>query len=187
MGELDVCPADNFDGFHDVVRIFLEFLLKFRRDGQHGCRAEGISGVHAHSINIFNETDRDHLVLGVPDNLQFEFFPAQHRLFNQDLVDDTGRKTPGRNCSKLLDIIHQSSPCSTHAVCRPNYNRIAKLIRNHLRVFHTIDRLTFRHFNAKAIHGLLESSAILPAFNGVDVHADDLNAVFIQDASFVKL
>ena len=43
--------------------------------------------MHADGINVFDEADGNHLVLRVPNNLNFKFLPAKDRLFNKDLVD----------------------------------------------------------------------------------------------------
>ncbi len=43
------------------------------------------------------------------------------------------------------------------------------------------------HFDAQAVHGLLECHAVLAAFDGVDLDTDDLHAVFLEDALLVQL
>ena len=88
-------PPMTSDGLDDVVGVFLQALLQFRVDGQHGGGAVGIAGVHAHGVHVLDETDRDHLVLGVPHHLQFQFLPAQHRFLHQDLAHQAGGRCPG--------------------------------------------------------------------------------------------
>ena len=56
---------------------------------------------------------------------------------------------------------------------------IAQGFGDFFRVFHGVDRLAFRHVNAELVHGVLEGGAVLAAFDGIDMHADDLDAVFV--------
>jgi hypothetical protein len=46
--------------------------------------------MHAHGVDVLDEADGDHLVLGVADDLQLQLFPAQHRFLDEDLVDQAG-------------------------------------------------------------------------------------------------
>ena len=50
------------------------------------------------------------------------------------------------------------------------------------RLLQAVGDLAARHFDAQAIHRVLERLAILATFDGVDLHADDLDAVLFQDA-----
>ena len=44
----------------------------------------------AHGIHIFNGTDDYDIVVFIPHDLQFIFFPAQYRFFKHDLPDQAG-------------------------------------------------------------------------------------------------
>ena len=47
MGELHIRAADDLYTFHDPISLLLQTLLAFFRDGEHGSRTEGISGMYA--------------------------------------------------------------------------------------------------------------------------------------------
>ena len=69
-GKLHVGSTDDADMFYDFISLTLQLLLYILRDGKHGCGAEGIAGVHPYRIHVFNEADRDHIVILVADNFQ---------------------------------------------------------------------------------------------------------------------
>jgi len=90
MRKLNVGAPDNFNGFHDCIRMLLQAFLKVFGDGKHR-RTKGIAGVDTHGIHVFNDSNSDHLILRIPDHFQFQFFPAQYGFFDEYLVDNAGR------------------------------------------------------------------------------------------------
>ncbi len=90
VGELNVRAPDDFNGFDNGIGKLLQPLLQVLVNSQHGGGAKGIAGVYAHGVDVFNKADRDHFVLAVTHHFQLQFFPAQHRLLDQDLVDHAG-------------------------------------------------------------------------------------------------
>ena len=90
MGKLHIGAANHLYFVNNLISLLLKAFLGLFRDGQHGSRTEGITGMDAHGINVLNEADGDHLAFGIPNHLQFQFFPAHHRLFHQDLAHQAG-------------------------------------------------------------------------------------------------
>ncbi len=187
MRELDVGAADDFDGLDDVVGVFLEFFLQGGVDGQHRRGAVRVSGVHAHGVDVLDEANRDHAVLRVAHHLQLEFLPAQNGFLDQHLVHHAFGQAPRCDGPQLLNVVDQASARSPHGVGRPDHHRIPELFRLFFRVFEGVHGLAFRHVDAEPGHGLLESRAVLAAFDGIDVDADDLHAVFFKNAAFGEL
>ena len=66
MGKLNVGAPNDLDGIYNSVGMFLKAFLQFRINGQHGRCAVGITGMHAHGIDVLDETDGDLLAFGVP-------------------------------------------------------------------------------------------------------------------------
>ena len=187
MCELDVGAADHLYRFNDVVSVFLEAFLKIGIDGQHGCGAVRITGVNAHCVDIFNEADGDHLVFSVPDNFELKLFPPQDRFFDQNLADETCRKTACGDRAKLLDIINQPSPRAAHAVCRAKHDRIAQFFGHFFRILDAVHRLAFRQVDPKSIHGFFERCPVFSALDGIDVHPNNFDTVFFKNAGFGQL
>ena len=77
----DANLAQDVDGGVPQALVFLVSQGLGRSDGNR------VAGVDPHGIDVFDETNRDHLVLGVPHHFQFQFLPAQNRFFKHDLTD----------------------------------------------------------------------------------------------------
>ena len=182
VSELDVGAADHLDRFHDAVGILLKLGLQLRRDREHGRRAVGVAGVHAHGVHVLDEADGDHLVLGVADHLQLEFLPAEHRLFHQDLSHQAGGDSAARHHLQLLDVVDQAATRSAHGVGGPDHDRVSQLGGDAFGLFHRERRRAARHLDAQAVHGLFERDAVFAAFDGVHLHADHLDPIPVQDA-----
>ena len=124
--ELDVGAADDLDGLDDVVGILLQLLLQLGVDGQHRRGAVGIAGVHAHGVDVLDEADRDHLVLGVADDLQFQFLPAEHGFLDQDLADQAGGEAAAGDDAQFLDVVDEAAARAAHGVGRTDDDRVAE-------------------------------------------------------------
>ena len=49
--------------------------------------------MNAHRINVLDEAYRDHIVVLIADDFEFQFFPAEDRFLNEDLVDQRSLKS----------------------------------------------------------------------------------------------
>ena len=76
-GKLDVRTANDADVFDNFVGLALQFLLHSFRNSQHRCRAERIARVDTDGVDVFDKADRDHVVVFITDDFQFQLFPAQ--------------------------------------------------------------------------------------------------------------
>ena len=90
-GELDIGPARVHPDFADDAQRRipheLVFLIGQSLGGRH---RNGIAGMNAERIEIFDGADDDHIVLGVAHHFQFKLFPTGDRLFNQNLMCGRG-------------------------------------------------------------------------------------------------
>ena len=187
VGELDIGPADHLNRLDDVVRVLLQLLLQLLVDGQHRGRAVGVAGVDSHGIDVLDEADRDHLVLGVPDDLQLQFLPTQHRLLDEDLPHQAGGQPALGDGAKLVHVEDQPAAGSAHRVCRPNHRRQTDPLDNLLGLFETLGDLAAGHLDAQPVHRVLEGLAVFAPLDGVDLNADHPDAVFVQHSGAVKL
>ena len=78
----------------------------------------------------------------------------------------------------------QAAAYAAHGICGAEDNRISQLVRDGKGVLNGIGHLAAGHFNSQGIHGLFELNAVFPALNGVNLNADHLDIVFIQNAEF---
>ena len=180
VGELDVRPADHLDRLDHVVRVLLQPLLQPPVDRQHRRGAERIAGVNAHRVDVLDEADRDHLVLGVAYDLELQLLPADDSLFDQELADQAGAQTAERDGAEILHVVDDPASRAAHRVGGPDHDRIADPRRDLLRFLYGVGELAPRHVDAKARHCGLEGLAVLAALDGVDVDADHLHAEALE-------
>ena len=182
MRPLYIGSADDLDGLDDLVGFLLQTLLHFLGNGQHGRGAEGIAGMNAQRVDIFNETYGDDIIFAVADNLQLQLFPAKNGLLHQNLTYQAGLQTSGYYRFQLFYIVYKTAACAAHRVSRTENNRVTQLIRNSYRLVYGIGNFAARHLYTQTVHGALKLNPVLAALNGVYLHTDYLDAVFIQNA-----
>ena len=127
MRKLYVSPADYADVFNDAVCLLLQSGLKFGADGEHRCNAERIPRVNAHRVNVLDEAHGYHVVVFVADYLKFEFLPAQHGFFNENLMHYAGLKPAFADCSEFVAVVHEAAARSSHRVGRTEDYGITQL------------------------------------------------------------
>ena len=186
VSKLHVGTADHFDSFHDLISLTLQFLLHVFGNGEHGGRAEGVTGVNSQRIDVLDEADGDHVVLGIADHFQLQLFPAENGLFHQNLTHQTGLQTAGTDGFQLVHIVHQTAAGAAHGVSRTENDRVAQLISDGQCLVHTVSHLTAGHFNAQGFHGLLELDTVFAALNSINLNADNFHIVLIQYACILQ-
>ena len=182
MGELDVGAADDADALDDVVGPLLEALLELVADGEHGCGAEGVAGVDADGVDVLDEADGDHLAGGVADDLELELLPSEERLLDEDLMDEGGLESACGDGSEFLDVVAEAAAGAAHGVGGSDDDGEADFLGDGLGALDGVCDLAACHVDAEAVHGLLEGVAVLAALDGVDLDADDLDAIAVEDA-----
>ncbi len=187
MGKLDVGSANHLNGFHNGVGVVLQPFLKVRCNGQHGGGTIAVSGMDPHGIHVFNETDRDFLVLRIAYNFQFKLFPAQDGFFHQNLVDPAGRYAAGRDRAQLFNIVDQAAAAAAHGISGADDHRVAEALGDRLRLRNRVDDFALGHLDAEPVHGLFEFQTVFTALDGIHVYPDNLDAVFGEDASLVQI
>ena len=66
---------------------------------------DGIAGVHAHRVEVFNRADDDAVVRLVAYHFHLKLFPAQQRFFNQQLVRGRGFQTALADGDKFFHVV----------------------------------------------------------------------------------
>ena len=138
--------------------------------------------MNTHRVDVFNEADRDHLIVRVPDDLQFQFLPAQNRLFDQDLANEAGPDSAVSDDPQFLLVPGNAPAPSAERIRRSHHNRVAQTIGNLEGFFYGVGGCALRHGYAQFVHRILEGNPVLPALNGIRLYPDDLDAVFLKDA-----
>ena len=187
MRELYVGTADDADAFDDAVRVLLQTLLQFLGNRQHGSRAEGVARMHAHGVDVFDEADRDHLVLRVANHFQLQLFPAADGFLYQNLAHHAGLQAAGADHLQLFGGLHKAAARTAHRIGGAQNNGITQFIRNFQCLFHRVGDLAAGHLDVQGIHGILKFYAVLTTLDGIYLDTDNLDVILIQHACLRKL
>ena len=187
MSPLHVGTANDLDGVNDAIALLLQAVDGGLRDGLHGGHAEGVAGMNAHRVDVLDGADGDHLAIGVANDLKLQLFPSQDGLLDEHLVHGACRKTALDHGAQLLDVVHQAAAGATHGVGGAKDAGITEFLGDIHCLVNAVGHLAAGHLDAQLGHQLLEGLAVLAALDGVDLHADDLDAIFVQHARLRKL
>ena len=187
VGKLHVGAADHADLLHDLIRLPLQLLLHVLADGEHRGGAEGIAGVHTEGIDILDEADGDHVILRVAHDLELKLLPAEDGFLDQNLADEAGLQTARADGAQLVHIIDKAAACAAHRVGGTQHHGISQLFRDGEGVVDGIGHFAAGHLDPQLVHGVLELDAVLAALDGIDIDADHLHIVFLEDAGLVQL
>ena len=124
--------------------------------------------------------------LGVANDFEFEFFPAEDGFFNENLGDEAGGESAFDDGAEFLHVVDESAAGAAHGVGWPDDAGQAYSFDDLLGFFQCVGDFASGHLDAQAIHGLLKRFAILAALDGIDLDADDLNAMFVQYAGSIE-
>ena len=153
-----------------------------------GRGAERVAGVHAHGVDVLDEADGDHLVLGVADDLQLQLLPAQHRLLDQDLARSGWRRCRGwRRCAAPRRCRPARRRCRPW--CRPGGRPPGSPARRR-------SSRPPRRCRPVSLWGMSMPSCFIVSLKAMrssprsmasTLHADDLHAVLLQHAGLGQL
>ena len=108
-GELNIRPAGlDPDLAQTRDRGVAHDLVFLVRQGQCWCHGDGITGVHAHRVNVFDRADDDAVVGFVADNLHLVFLPAEDGFFDQHLAHWGGLDAAVDDVEELFPVIGNS-------------------------------------------------------------------------------
>ena len=161
-GELDVGPPGLNPDFPDNVDGRIPHGLVFSiREGLGRRHGNTVPGVDTHGIEIFNGTDNHHVVLEIPHDLQFIFFPA-----NQGLLDDHFRNHAGIepglcNAFHLLAVVGHATADPPQGKAGTNNDGISDFGSRLPGLVHVPGNPVFWNPQTNAAHGIAE---LLPVF-----------------------
>ena len=186
--ELDVGAADDADLLDDAERVAAQALLELLVDREERRGAVGVARVDADRVDVLDEADRDHLVLRVADDLDLELLPVEDAFLDEALVRERGVEAAGADRAQLLDVVAEAAAGAAHRVGGADDDREADLLLHELLGgLDRVDDAALGRLDAELGHRRLEDLAVLAALDRVEVDADHLHAVLVEDALLREL
>ena len=145
--------------------------------------------MNAHRVKIFNRADDDAVIRPITDHFHLELFPADERLFDQELVGGRGLNAPLTDGFKFFGVIRNAAARAAQSKAGPNHQRkttaareLADLFLNRPGLFQRMGDARFCRVQANLGHGLFKLEPVFGFFDGLFFCADKLDAKLLKHA-----
>ena len=183
--ELDVRSAGfHADFAHDGEGGVAHLLVFAVREGLSRSHGDGVAGVHAHGVHVFDGTHDHAVVRGVAHDFHLEFFPADDRLFDHDFADRAGGEAVPGDFLKVFQIVGDAAARAAEREGGTDDHGEGHGGPDAAHVVHRMRDGALRHLEADVFHGLTEQFAAFGLFDDVGPGADEFRAAFLQHAGF---
>ena len=178
VGPAGLDPDLADDSAREVAHplVFLVGQRQRRRDGN------AVAGVDAHRIDVLDRADDDEVVGAVAHDLELELFPADHRLFEQHLVDRAEIEPAAGELAELLDVVGNSCADAAERERRPDDARKAELLDDAKGFLDRLDVSALGDIGANRTHGVAKQQPVLRNLDRGHRGANQLDAVLLERA-----
>ncbi len=182
-GELHIGPAGfHADFAHDGDGGVAHLLILAVGEGLRGRDGDGVAGMHAHGVEVFNGADDDDVVGEVAHHLELIFLPAEHALLNEALVDRREIEAARENFHQLLAVVGDAAARAAEREAGTDEHRETELAGVVEAVAKIVDERGTRDFEADANHRVLEEQTVFGLLDGFELGADQLDVVAVENA-----
>src|SRR4051812_3986351 len=186
--ELDVRSAGLHTDFaHNRQRRIAHHLVF--AVGQSLRRSDGnrVARVHAHWIEVLDRADDDDVVFRVAHHLQLEFFPSQHRLFDERFVHWREIQSSRQQIHQLFAVVSDTTTTAPECEGRSNDDWKADLPGELQPIFQIVHQRRLGNVEADLLHGVLEEKSVLRLLYGTDLRTNQLHVVLFENPAVGKL
>ena len=139
--------------------------------------------MHAHRVDVLDRADDDEVVGDVAHHLELELLPADDRFLDEDLVHRAEVEPAAGELAELLDVVGDAAADAAHRERRPDDRREADLVDQRDRFVERLRDTTLRRREADLFHRVLEEQAVFGHLDRIDLRANQLDVVFLEDAA----
>ncbi len=183
---LHIAAAGDAELGDDVQRTGSEHLVFLVRQGLGRRHHNGITGMHAHRVEVFHVADGDHVAGAVPHYLILDFLPACNGALYQHLMHTGKPQTVLQDLPALLRIGRNAAAGAAQGIGRTQHHRIADGLCHPQTVLHIVHHLGGSHRLADLLHGLLEHETVLGLLDGQGCRTDETHIVALQEAGLIQ-
>jgi len=184
-GILDIAFADDAEMAHGADGNRAQLVVFAAGEGLARGDNDALAGVDAHGIKIFHVADREAVVVLVADDLEFDLFPAEQVLLDQDLAGVA--ESLLRPLAHLLDAAADAGAEAAEGVGDADHHRIADLPGHALRLRDRSDRMAARHLDIDLAQLGGEEISVLGVHDRLDRGAEHSHAIAAQDPFALEL
>src|SRR5690554_4682264 len=149
--------------------------------------SDGVTGVHAHGVEVLDGADDDAVVVLVANDFHLILFPADQGLVDQQLVGRRQVQTPGADFFELILVVGDTAAGAAHGEGGTNDAREADVFGRGPGFGHGVNDGGARALKADFPHGLVKTVTVFGFVDGVGVGADHFHTVLFQNPVFFEI
>ena len=142
--------------------------------------------MHAHRIQVFHTADDDAVVLCVPDDFVFDFFPAGYGFLKENLTDGALFYALQAEVLQLFFVVSDSAARSSQRIGRSDDHRITVLCDEMPAFFQSRSDDAGRNRFADLLHQFFEGFPIFRFIDTFLVDAQQSGTVFFKDPLLIQ-
>ena len=186
-GELHVGAArGDADALQDCQRVVAQTLQLDVGQGLSRGDGDGIAGVHAHGVEVLDGADDDAVAGSVTHDLHLDLFPTLDGLLDEDLVGRRELQALRDDLAKACHVVGHAAAGAAQREGGADDDGEAQVSDDVLGIDHRVGEAGAGNLEVDVGHGLGEELAVLADLDGVDVAADGLDAVLVEDAGLAE-
>lgn len=137
-------------------------------------------------VDVLDGADDHDVVATVTHEFEFVFLPAEDGFLDQDVGGRRRSQTATGDPVEIVDVVRHAGTEATHGEGRAHDNRVTEFGNRGVYFVHRVADSRLGGFAADLGNDVLELLAILAALDGVEVRADELDVVLLEDALLVQ-
>ena len=179
--ELHVGTAGfHADFAHDGDGGVADLLIFHVGEGLHRSHGDGVAGVNAHGIEVFDGAHDHAVVLAVAHDFHFDFLPAEHGLFDEHFAGEGGVEAAGGDFFQIFLVVGHAAAGAAQREGGTDDEREGHFRGDAAHVFHVAGDFAAWHLDADVFHGGAEQLAAFSLFDDLGVGADEFDAAFLE-------
>ena len=143
--------------------------------------------MYAHGIEILHGANDDDIVVGVAQQFQLEFFPAQHSLFYEHFMNRGGLEPPVKGFIQFILVMNKAAAGAPEGERRSDHQRETYLLGKFFPFEEGICRFGSGDRHPQSDHPLAELFPVFCLVNRLDVHTDQPDSILFPDAQVFRL
>ena len=88
---------------------------------------------------------------------------------------------------QFVNVVYHTAAGTAHRIGRTENDRVFQFFGDLDRFIYGVSDAGSRHLDAEAGHGVLKLDTVFTTLDGIYLDTDDLNIIFLEDASFGEL
>jgi len=162
-------------------------LVLFVGQGLRRRHGDGVAGVDAHRVEVFDGADDDAVVVFITHHFHLVLFPADQRFINQQLVGRGEIQTAFADLFELFAVVGDTAAGAAHRKGRTDDAREANFSGNRQRFFHGMRDTGTRGIETDFLHRHVETAAVFGFINRVGGRANHGHAELFKHALTLQL